>query len=538
MRLFRHKFRLAICVVLGLPLIYLAEEHLRGRWRLAQWKSAKTAEGERFLIKECLPPPSAEENGFAALSRVAAMQPGQSVSTLAPPTAKYAAPGRMVPIRTLADWPRGPGGPRELRETNVTWVELDRELEQWTDSLEEARSVLKQSAFDSKLDYYAGFSLALPHLARFKGLAQSFAIAAADSLHHHRGEEALLNIEAILDLSRAMQNEHLLISQLVRQAIAATAFTMSWQALQESDWTDGQLARLQHQWQLQEFIGPLGHSLEMERAMALDMYSQMRRSVADSARLLGVWSGGTSTSKPVNSLADLGDYLVENSGELFFKGVYLPVWQIAWSRQDELNYLELTQSFIASARACAEQRSGRPAKKGESEYRDGSANNSTLSRARFLVSSMITPSLQNAVTKSVSAEIQRELAVAAIALTRYELKRRRRPQDLSGLVPEFMAEAPRDFWADSPLVYRPVRNDGFLLYSVGPDGRDDGGDPTPSTRSGSNFPLSAGRDLVWPEPATKAEVVSALAPRSGSRPRIPGVRPEEIQKTNPPPAGN
>jgi hypothetical protein len=190
MRLFRHKFRLAICVVLGLPLIYLAEEHLRGRWRLAQWKSAKTAEGERFLIKECLPPPSAEENGFAALSRVAAMQPGQSVSTLAPPTAKYAAPGRMVPIRTLADWPRGPGGPRELRETNVTWVELDRELEQWTDSLEEARSVLKQSAFDSKLDYYAGFSLALPHLARFKGLAKSFAIAAADSLHHFHHEPA------------------------------------------------------------------------------------------------------------------------------------------------------------------------------------------------------------------------------------------------------------------------------------------------------------------------------------------------------------
>ena len=121
--------------------------------------------------------------------------------------------------------------------------------------------------FDERLDYHAGFTLPLPHLARFKGLAQRFNAAAASALHAGQREEVLANLEAILTLNRAMEHERLFISQLVRQAIAAIAFGTTWQFLQERDWTDAQLARLQHAWQLQEFVAACGHALEMERAM-------------------------------------------------------------------------------------------------------------------------------------------------------------------------------------------------------------------------------------------------------------------------------
>ncbi|MBW3597877.1 MAG: hypothetical protein KY475_11455, partial [Planctomycetes bacterium] len=48
------------------------------------------------------------------------------------------------------------------------------------------------------------------------------------------------------------------------------------------------------------------------------------------------------------------------------------------------------------------------------------------------------------------------------------------PRRLHDLMPEYLPAVPGDPYADGPLVFR-RRGDGFLLYSVGPDGRDDGG---------------------------------------------------------------
>jgi hypothetical protein len=76
------------------------------------------------------------------------------------------------------------------------------------------------------------------------------------------------------------------------------------------------------------------------------------------------------------------------------------------------------------------------------------------------------------------------------------LKNGRLPASLAALVPEFAASAPIDPMSGKPLCYR-VNEDGtFLLYSVGEDGKDDGGDATPT--AGSPPGLWTGRDAVWP----------------------------------------
>ena len=76
-----------------------------------------------------------------------------------------------------------------------------------------------------------------------------------------------------------------------------------------------------------------------------------------------------------------------------------------------------------------------------------------------------------------------------------------------------------------PLRYR-LNSDGtYLLYSVGENGEDNSGDPTPAASSPGALgltPLSnywwAGRDAVWPLPASAAEVAADEAktsPRKG-----------------------
>jgi hypothetical protein len=59
-------------------------------------------------------------------------------------------------------------------------------------------------------------------------------------------------------------------------------------------------------------------------------------------------------------------------------------------------------------------------------------------------------------------------------------------------VPEFLEAVPIDHMSGLPLHYRITGDKEFLLYSVGEDGVDDGGDATP----GKSF--WDGHDAVWP----------------------------------------
>ncbi len=62
-----------------------------------------------------------------------------------------------------------------------------------------------------------------------------------------------------------------------------------------------------------------------------------------------------------------------------------------------------------------------------------------------------------------------------------------------------------------PLRYRPNADGTFLLYSVGENGKDDGGDPSLEKGvTGSSFYWQNPKalDWVWPQPATPEEVQS------------------------------
>jgi hypothetical protein len=65
-------------------------------------------------------------------------------------------------------------------------------------------------------------------------------------------------------------------------------------------------------------------------------------------------------------------------------------------------------------------------------------------------------------------------AYVALATERYRRAHNRWPETLAALVPEFLRELPADPYTGTPLKYRRL-DDGVVIYSVGPDGQDDGG---------------------------------------------------------------
>jgi len=79
----------------------------------------------------------------------------------------------------------------------------------------------------------------------------------------------------------------------------------------------------------------------------------------------------------------------------------------------------------------------------------------------------------------VAASFRRDRAVlrgatVGLALERYRLATGRWPKELTELVPDYLPAVPTDPFDGRPMRYRPL-SDGVIVYSVGPDGQDDGG---------------------------------------------------------------
>ena len=71
---------------------------------------------------------------------------------------------------------------------------------------------------------------------------------------------------------------------------------------------------------------------------------------------------------------------------------------------------------------------------------------------------------------------KRRLITAELALRIYQIEHGQPPTQLSDLVPRYLPRIPTDPFTEKDLIYRP-QGTNWLLYSVGEDGKDDGGIP-------------------------------------------------------------
>jgi hypothetical protein len=187
------------------------------------------------------------------------------------------------------------------------------------------------------------------------------------------------------------------------------------------------------------------------------------------------------------------------------KEIYCRLWRFAWLDQDHLHYLRILEQLISLSRDASREKSLQKLQPLVDDLISKSRNRGFYSRLRY-PSVMSIDSLSRVMSRAMRSETERSLVVAAVALNRYKLRHGRTAQSLSELVPEFVQDVPVDYMDGQPLRFRVQPGGGFLLYSVGENGQDDGGDASllPG-KTGSRVPWYR-KDVIWPEPATKAEV--------------------------------
>ena len=122
------------------------------------------------------------------------------------------------------------------------------------------------------------------------------------------------------------------------------------------------------------------------------------------------------------------------------------------------------------------------------------------------------PLMPGSLWRMADSESKRRLLVAALALERYRLRHESYPASLDALTPELLPSRQLDFMDGAPLRYRNTQDGRFVLYSTGLDCIDDGGN---ARRPGLLWANSGHdhTDLVWPCPASPAEVAAEAATR-------------------------
>ncbi len=84
-------------------------------------------------------------------------------------------------------------------------------------------------------------------------------------------------------------------------------------------------------------------------------------------------------------------------------------------------------------------------------------------------------------------QIHRNLQVA-FALAAYHSDNRLYPAKLDELAPKYLAVVPDDLYSGKALIYRPSEK-GYLFYSVGINGKDEGGRSRDDDPPGGNLPV-------------------------------------------------
>jgi hypothetical protein len=502
---------LGLAGLLGLLLFVVWMFHSRA---VARYERQLLAAGEKLRIEDFVSTPTPPDKNGAPLfmEAMGGWISAAPVLDRNPPAAmRMIAPGKAIVGSAQPDV-RGD-------QTNNSWPEVEEALAPLGDRIEGIREAAERPVFDFHLNYRQGFTLLLPHLAPLKRAEQLLAAATLCDLHHGDAASATTNIEAMLKLVKATDKEPIVISQLVRIAMAQISVPVTWELLQCPNVTDPQLAAIQGLWTDLRFTQATEDALAFERAEEQMTLDRMRRSSTEFRQVVSMSRGGGGS--PSMSFGKSGDALLRE----VVLGTQEAEWRWFLSYPDQLRALKGEQVLLEGFRKVqaghpfCEVMSGQSARLAElgffrtNDHADFLFNLSNPDLRSLLSGSVV--SLGRVINRVFANEVAREATLTAIALKRYHLRHGHYPAALSALVPDFLPAAPRDPADGQPLRYRLKPDGTYLLYSVGEDGVDDGGDAAPTEESKTpNW--EKGRDYVWPWPAS-AEEIAAWRQKNGKK---------------------
>lgn len=482
-----------MAVLLAVLAVVLLVSRFRGASALEKWQSEMRRRGEKLTIAELAPPRGSTNDTTLSELQLAtgrlearAIRPAEFAALI------LTAPGLADPSWALAELRHDSGTAK-----STDWSKVRPEMEAARNDLDRIGQVLLHPAPTSDFDYQD--NTIVPNYIAERVAAQWLSGATLYELHEGRLFEAQTRLGASINLIGLHKDDLTLVKQMIRVAIANLMLETTWAALQAPGWNETALRGLQQNWEDLQFLEKFAPTMTMERARMATAFAVARTNGLQTVRARMFWGA----SPPRSWETRLKEHVLDQA------------WRLAWSGADELYFWQSTQPGLAAVRLAVQHKSF-------SRLRiemAGGANQSTAAvtgydAIRYQLSLVLRPNFLRAHEYMMRAETMRNLAIAAIAIQRHQLRHGAPLPNLAALVPEFLIAVPVDYMDGAPMRYHCEANGGYRLYSVGLDGRDDDGDSQSSAPWRQYSGMWDGRDAVWPErspvrsePAASPEVI-------------------------------
>jgi hypothetical protein len=406
------------------------------------------------------------------------------------PLMKLEEPGVAVSVIRAKSWTGSDG---EI----YRWNQLDQAHNEALVLFEAIAEIAKRPRFASALDASKGVAdMELRALSVLPSIMRVLRLVAAYDLHHGNDERAAQAVIALLDSFPNKSEDTWNIAEMVRWSFARLGMSLTWELLQHANLSDESWRSLQTAWEKCDFLGFYAKAAQMEIAGVSDYFVRLKASADYQENILGKFE---------QLERDYGA-----SWRPIFRGqalrqVNLPLWRMLWADQDHAYSLRnrATELDLAQfARSHSWERTQHEAfdrgrRNGEMDGAE-MQERSVYDRARYLFSLSPEPISRVDLLRAFQAETEACFAVATIALRRYFGEHSKYPERIEELVPRYVRSVPKDPMEGGTLKYRPLNDGGYLLYSSGVDGEDDGGESgTAGSANRLNFWNTM--DVIWPQ---------------------------------------
>jgi hypothetical protein len=340
-----------------------------------------------------------------------------------------------------------------------------------------AASSRPKARFPVEYDAENPAMIALPHYSVLQNACQHLRLRASAELALGRSDDAMQDLKLIFYLSESPRDEPFLIAGLVRVGLLALQSQLIWEGLAGHDWSDAQLAEIQQSLLSRNYVADIDRELAAQRATSVAVVEYYRsRSGFDAFIRDTGWFEGISTNLGMAGailikLMPRGWYYLEqiNVAESFnawFQSVFDPVAKRVFPRRLDANLTAERQSLPAG-------------------------QSMALIEQRFMEQSWFSfVGDAGLIRRFAAAQCMANQGAIACGLERYRLAKGAYPTTLEALVPAFIPALPHDVLTGGPYLYRRERADIFVLYSIGWDLQDHGGN------SGIR-PYGPDGDWVW-----------------------------------------
>jgi len=469
-----RRILISLAILATLIALFYTEEDWRGKRDWENYKHKWEAKGEKFDWQAFVPPSVPDnENFFTApiftnmLDGKIVMNPYHSDGSPDFPAFKdlpnsefgYLGGEGRARITDLKIWQASYRHPAKASLINEFPVAPQPQtpakdvllaLSKYDSAIEELRQASHRPYANVPVPYEEGLSASastlLPYLATLKRCTQVLQLRACAELADGQSQNALEDVRLSLYLNSSLRTSPFLISYLVRIAIVAIDLQPIWEGLAEHKWSDEQLAALEAELGKRDFLADYGFVMRGERAVAIaTIDNEQRTREIISLRENGTWVTNRLTLIP-------SAYFFQN--------------ELAHARMIQRWILPLvdTNSHIVSPEKFRQA--------------TGAVHEEMKYYSPYKVQAlMLFPAISSTVRKLAAIQGSVDLARVACALERYRLAHGEYPETLDPLTPQFIAKLPRDIINGQPLHYRRTTDGKFLLYSVGWNETDDGGEP-------------------------------------------------------------